>query len=108
MSGLLVRAGVAPVPPQQVPVSEPRSSATSEMIIVRAPRPVRLPLGVNVQDGPGDLAPVGAVRIGIMHDEMLFVVSRERRIGGCEIGDIGIEGFRLYTSRSRKFDGAPT
>ena len=78
------------------------------MIIVRAPRPVRLPLGVNVQDGPGDLAPVGAVRIGIMHDEMLFVVSRERRIGGCEIGDIGIEGFRLYTSRSRKFDGAPT
>jgi len=47
------------------------------------------------EDDPRDLAPVGAVRIGIEHasirDEMRFVVPRERWIGGREIGDIGVE-----------------
>jgi hypothetical protein len=48
------------------------------MTVERAPRSIRLPLGVDVQHDPQDLAPVGAVRIGIEHldirDEMLFVV----------------------------------
>jgi hypothetical protein len=56
------------------------------MSVVRAPRPVGLPLRVYMQDDPRDLAPVGAVRIGIEHaeirDDVLFVVYRERRIGG--------------------------
>jgi hypothetical protein len=64
------------------------------MTIERAPRPIRLPLGVNVQRDPRDLAPVGA--FGIKHaeicDEMLFVVSSERRIVGRKIGDVGSRG----------------
>ena len=79
------------------------------MTLVRTPCPMRLPLGVNVQNDPRDFAPVGAVRIGIEHveigDEMLFVARGERGIGGCEIDDIG---GRLYTSRSSKYDGVPT
>jgi hypothetical protein len=63
------------------------------MTVERAPRPIRLPLGVNVQHDPRDLVPVRAVRIGIkdaqIGDQMLFVVPRERWIGGRQIGDIG-------------------
>jgi hypothetical protein len=62
------------------------------MIIVRAPRPIRLPLRVSVQDDPRNLAPVSAVRMGIEHakirDHVFFVVSREPWIGRSQIGDI--------------------
>jgi hypothetical protein len=48
--------------------------------------PDQLPLGVDVQRDPRDLAPVGAVCIGVeqaeIGDQVLFVVLRERRIGG--------------------------
>jgi hypothetical protein len=68
------------------------------MTIVHSPCPVGLALRVYRQDDPRDLAPVSAVRIGIEHaqigDQMLFVVRRERWIGGREVGDIGIEGRR--------------
>jgi hypothetical protein len=73
------------------------------MNFVCAPRSIWLPLSVNVQDHPRDLTPVGAFLIGIEHaeicDEMLFVVHRERRIGGREIDDIGIEGPLVYKPR---------
>jgi len=41
-----------------------------EMRVVGPLRPIGLPLGVNVPDDPRDLAPVGAVRIGIEHTEI--------------------------------------
>ena len=51
----------------------------------RTPRQIKLPLGVDVQHDPRDLAPVGAVRIGIEHakigDDVLLVVHGERWIG---------------------------
>ena len=56
-----------------------------EVTVIRAPRPLGLPLRVYMQHDPRDLAPVGAVRIGIeraeVRDEVLFVVSSERWIG---------------------------
>jgi hypothetical protein len=68
------------------------------MTIERPTRPISLPLDVDMQHDPRDLAPVGAGRIGIKHaeirDEMLFVAGRERRIGRREIDDI--EGSLVY------------
>jgi len=92
VSGLLFRAVVASQTPQsRLPVSDLRHPFRAcEVTVERAPRPIGLPLGVDMQGDPRDLAPVGAVRVGIEHaeirDQMLLVVHREREIGGREIG----------------------
>jgi hypothetical protein len=60
-----------PIPPKQLPISDLRHPLSAgEMTIERAPRPIGLPLGVNVQDDPRDLVPIGAVCIGIKHAEI--------------------------------------
>jgi hypothetical protein len=70
MPGPPVRLVVAAIAAAQLLVSRSRQPlSTREVTIVRAPRPIRLPLRVYVQDDLRDLAPVGAVRICVEHAE---------------------------------------
>jgi len=94
------------------------------MSVERARRSIRLPLGVNVQHDPRELAPVGAVRMGIEHaeirDPVLLVVGRERwigrrEIGGCQsdcntiiFGSLACEGNLIVIALSRAVAPSPS
>jgi hypothetical protein len=68
------------------------------MTVERAPRPIGLPLGVNVLDDPRDLAPVGSVCIGIKHAEI-----RETRCCSSYTVSKGSAGARPATSDQSEF-----
>jgi hypothetical protein len=80
-------------------------SLTSAALSISAAATSGLPLGVYMQHDPRDLAPVGAVRIGIeqaqIGDQVLFVVPREHWIGRRQIGTIGVEGWPFHECARR-------
>jgi hypothetical protein len=78
--------------PEAIPIANTSTPSTKPVKHTEArpftdPGTIRLPLGVDVQDDPRDLAPVGAfgIGIGIKHalivDHVFLVVPRERWIG---------------------------
>jgi hypothetical protein len=54
---------------QQMPVSDLcHPFGACQVSLERTPRAIRLPLGLDVQDNPRDLTPVGPFGVGIEHD----------------------------------------
>jgi hypothetical protein len=69
-------------------------AGTGEMGFPRPARPIRLARDVNMQHGPRDLFPVGAIGCGVEQTEIgnqvLLVIAGQNRRGRRGIGDIRI------------------
>ena len=65
------------------------------MAVECASRALRFSVRVYMQHDPRNLTPIGLGKICVkqaqIRDDVLFVVCRQRRIGGCLIGDIWIK-----------------
>src|SRR6266404_5179175 len=79
-------------------------SGAREVAFEGSPRAVGIVVRVNVQDDPGNRAPVSTFIVGVeqteVGDDVLFVVCSECWSGWGKISDIRIEG-RLLHGRSR-------
>ncbi|KQT12111.1 hypothetical protein ASG57_34900 [Bradyrhizobium sp. Leaf396] len=64
------------------------------MALIRAPRTVRLSVGVDMQDHSGHFAPVRPLTFGLqkanVRDDMLFIIGSQRRIARRHIRDVRI------------------
>ena len=71
-------------------------SGAGEMAVECLPGTGRFTLRIDVQNDPRDFVPRGAFRVRVeqtqIGDDVLFVITRQHRVGGGRVGDIGIKG----------------
>lgn len=76
-----------------------------------AARPVGFLIGIDVQDNLCHFAPVGMLGIGVkkpqIGDEVLFVIAREHRVRGGEIGNGWVKWWCFHGSIREAADPIP-
>ncbi len=76
-----------------------------QMAVERPPSAIWFVLRMKTQHYSCDFAPVSSFRIRVeqaqIRDDVLLVISGQQGIGGRDIGDIGIERWRLHWAFSQ-------
>jgi hypothetical protein len=86
---------------QQMPIAMlSHPFGASQMTVERESRAIRLPIWINTQHDPRDLAPVGTLGVSVkqpqVSHQMFLIVTRQCRGGWRYVSNIGIERGLLH------------